>query len=502
MRPAPQPTPKTPWLNREPASGKPLQPVPSATVAEVREAIARAREAQVRWQALGFRERRRRLSAFGRILADRGDEVCEALRRETGKPPFEAWVHEVFPVVSFAGHFARRAQRVLGERRVPLGLFGLLKRSTVRYDPRGVIGIVSPWNFPFFLPMAQVVMALAAGNAVVVKPSEWTPRVLLLAKELLEAAGIEGDLFAVLPGGGGVGRALIEEGVDFLAFTGSERVGREVAAACGARLIPCVLELGGKDAALVLPGADVRRAARIVAYGAFSNAGQVCAGVERVLAHESISQAFGDAVVEEARRLRQGDAGEAEVDVGPMVMPAQASVVEAQLREAVEGGAEILVGGEVWGEGDVRYVQPTVVAGVEEGMSLWREETFGPCLAVRTFTDVEAAIAEVNRSAFGLNAYVFAGDRRLARRIARRLDVGSALIDDVLYAAALPQLPWGGTKASGVGRTHGDQGLRELCEVRHVGEPALPLPAPWMFPYRDAWTRWAAAAVRLWSRLP
>lgn len=495
--------PSTPtWLEREPATGRPLSPVAAATRQDVRVAIDRAREAQRRWQALGFRERRRRLLAFSRLLAERGQEVCDALYQETGKPHFEAWVHEVFPVVAFSGHFAKRAERVLGERRVGLGWLGLLKRSRVRYDPRGVIGIISPWNFPFFLPMAQAAMALAAGNAVVVKPSEWTPRILGLAKDLLVAAGIDGDLLAVLPGGAEVGEALIGEGVDLVAFTGSVAVGRKVAAACGERLIPCVLELGGKDAALVLPGADLRKAARSIVFGAFTNSGQVCAGVERVLVHRDVAEPFVAEVVEQTRRLRQGDPAAGEVDVGPMVVPGQAEAVRRQLEEAVAAGARILVGGDVRGEEGVRYVEPTVVVDVTEDMALWREETFGPCLPIRSFDDVDEAVASINASAYGLDAYVFAGNRRAARRLAKRLDVGTVLIDDVLYAAAFPQLPWGGTKASGVGRAHGDQGLRDLCEVRHVGEPALPIAAPWMFPYRRAWTRWAAAAVRLWSRLP
>lgn len=488
--------------NREPATGRQFPPLPVTPLSEVGAIVGRVREAQARWAALGFGGRRKRLLAFRRLLADRGEEVALAIHRETGKPRFEALVHEVLPVVHFTGHFARRARRVLRERPLALGLFGPLKKGRIRYEPRGVVGVLAPWNYPFFLPMADALMALAAGNGVVVKPSEWTPRVLLLAKDLLEEAGIDPDLFAVVVGRGDAGQAVIEAEVDMVVFTGSVATGRLVAAACGERLIPCVSELGGKDAAIVLADADVERAARSVAFGGFANGGQICAAVERVLVHESIYPRFVEALAERARSLRQGDDGEVQVDLGPMVMPSQEAVIVGQLADAVQRGARILAGGRAFGAEGARYFEPTVVADVDASSSLWREESFGPCIPVRPFRTEEEAVREVNRSRYGLNAYVFSRDRRASRRIASRLEVGTVMIDDVLYTGALPQAPWGGLKQSGVGRVHGDQGLRDLCDARLVSEPRLPLEPFWAFPYRRSLHRWMLRGIRLLSRLP
>jgi len=493
--------------NTEPATGTPFPPLPIAGPEEVRAVVARARAAQARWAALSWDERKSKLLSFRRRLVERADDVATLLGRENGKARFEALTHEIFPIADLTGYFAKRAKRMLRDERIPLHLFGAIKRSHLRFEPRGVIGVISPWNFPFSIPMGDVVMALAARNAVVVKPSEWTPRILLLAKELVAEAGIDPDLFGVLPGGGETGAALVESDVDMVIFTGSVATGRRVGEACGRRLIPYVAELGGKDAAIVLPDAPIEATAKQVVWGAFANSGQVCASVERVLVHESVREPFVAKVVELTQALRQGDpvADAEHVDVGAMVVPSQLEIVRRQVEDARAKGARILTGGAGGaaggssdgssnaggspdggdGAGAGRFFLPTVLVDVTKDMEVWRDETFGPCLPIRTFRDEDEAIREANDTGFGLSAYVFSADLRRAERVAEKLEAGTVMINDVLYTHALPETPWGGVKQSGIGRVHGRRGLEELCEIRHINRPRLRLPPLWTFPYRE-----------------
>lgn len=471
--------------NTEPATGRPFPALPITPPGEVRAVVARARQAQKKWAALTWREREMRLLAFRDLVVDRSDALIDLLCRENGKARFEALTHEVFPIADLTQFFAKRARRLLVDEPIPLHLFGPIKRSYLQYVPRGVIGVISPWNFPFSIPMGDVIMALAARNAVVVKPSEWTPRIMLQAKELLDEAGIDPDLVGVVLGGGDTGRALVESGVDMVIFTGSVATGRKVGAMCGERLIPYVAELGGKDAAIVLPDVKVEDAAKQVVWGAFANSGQICGAVERVLVHESIEEPFVHHVLELTSRLRQGDpAGEDHVDVGAMVVPNQIHTIEDHLADAVAKGATVLTGGRA-GEGQGRFFPPTVLTGVLPTMKVWREETFGPVLPIRTFREEEEAIAEANDSPFGLNAYVFSRSVPKAERIARRLEAGTVMINDVLYTHTLPETPWGGVKQSGLGRVHGLQGLKDLSEIRHVNKPRFSMLPMWMFPYGE-----------------
>ncbi len=474
--------------NTEPATGRPLPPLRVHTPAEVRQIVERARVAQKKWAALSWKEREKKLLAFRSLLVDRTEEVVALLMQESGKPRFEALTHEVFPVSDLTHFFAKRARKILRDEAIGLHLFGPLKRSYLRYEPRGVIGVISPWNYPFSIPMGDVIMALAARNAVVVKPSEWTPRILLKGKELIEAAGIDPDLFGIVLGGGETGAALVDSGVDMVIFTGSVATGRKVGAACGERLLPFVAELGGKDPAIVLPDAKVDDVARQVVWGAFANSGQICASVERVLVHESIHEPFVAKVLELTRELRQGDpaaAGAEHVDVGAMVVPSQLEIVRSHVEDAKAKGAKILTGGAAHTENGARFFEPTVLVDVTPDMRIWREETFGPCLPIRTFSDEEEAVAEANDSPIGLSAYVFSRNAGKAERLANRLQAGSVMIIVVLYTHALPETPWGGVKQSGIGRVHGLQGLKDLCEIRHVNTPRVAMLPLWMYPYRE-----------------
>jgi succinate-semialdehyde dehydrogenase/glutarate-semialdehyde dehydrogenase len=343
-------------------------------------------------------------------------------------------------------------------------------------------------------------MALLAGNAVILKPASLTPLVALKGRELFDEAGLDPDLFQVVPCPGQVASDLIGKGVDYVSFTGSTGTGRLVAGKCGREIVPCSMELGGKDPALVLPDANIPLTVGSLVWGAFSNAGQICASIERAYVHERIYDEVVDKVVERTRSLKVGNPLEDGTDMGPMTDPHQLAVVEKQVQDAVAAGATVLAGGNRI-EGPGQFYEPTVLVDVDETMDIAREETFGPTLPIIKVSSTEEAIRRSNDSKYGLSAYVFSTDRNQARRVAERLEAGSVLINDVLVNHGCPETPWGGVKTSGIGRVHSDDGLRELCELRHVNEEKVPLPvswSPWWQPYsHDMYRRMLAAARTL-----
>ncbi|GAC1543237.1 MAG: aldehyde dehydrogenase family protein [Myxococcales bacterium] len=468
---------------REPGTGKLVGEVRVSSPAQVREATQSARSAQAGWMGLGFRARAAVLQRFKQLLLDRAEEICDLLTRENGKTRNESLFMEVLPAADLTHYFARHAERSLRDEKLPLHLFPH-KKSYLRCHPRGVIGIIAPWNYPFSIPVGDVVMALAAGNGAVLKPSEFTPLIAEKARALLEEAGVPRGLVQVVQGKGDVGAALIESGVDMVIFTGSVATGRKVSLAAAARMIPCVLELGGKDPAIVLPDADLDATAKKVAWGAFANAGQTCAAIERAYVHESIFAAFADKVAALARQLRQGEPNQHDVDVGAMTTQAQVEIVRRHLADATARGATVLAGGGITETpAGARFIQPTVLTGVTQDMAIVREETFGPMLPLLPYKTEEEAIRLANDSPYGLSAYVFTRDRKAAERIANQLEAGTVMHNDALYTHAAPETPWGGVKGSGLGRVHGKHGLRDLCEVRHVNLERFNFPAFWYYPY-------------------
>ncbi len=488
--------------NTEPATGRELPAVRVTPPEEVQEAIRRARAAQPAWAALSWRERKRKLLELNRVILQRADECAQIIARETGKPPIEALLHELIPAADFAFYYARHARKFLRREHIRLRLFPN-KHSYVHYQPRGVIGAISAWNFPFSFFMADVICALAARNAVVVKASEFTPWVALKAKELCTAAGIPADLVQVVTGFAASGAALYEfadpgERVDMLVFTGSVATGRKIGAACGERLIPCILELGGNAAAVICADADIDRAAKRVVYGAFANAGQMCVSVNRVLVDERIVKKFTAKVVELTSQLRLG-AGD-KIDVGAITTPAQLRHVESHIRDAVAKGAKLETGGTAREAGG-RFLAPTVLTNVRPDMAVMREETFGPVVAIAEFRSEDEAIRLANNSPYGLMAYVFSRDRRRAEALAERLQAGTVIVNDVIYTHGVPETPWGGVKQSGVGRVHGKQILKEMSQTRHVNVERFHVEVPWTFPYREAAARRFLALARWLYRL-
>jgi succinate-semialdehyde dehydrogenase/glutarate-semialdehyde dehydrogenase len=485
-------------VSRNPATGEPIGEVPVMDAEEVRAAVARAHAAQKDWGRLPVEERARRVLAFRDEIVTRAEEVIDLIVREGGKTKPEALGMEVVVVVDLATYFCKRAARILEPRPIPLHLLKT-KKSYLHYVPRGVVGIIAPWNFPFSIPLGETIMALIAGNGVVLKPSEVTPLIAVKAKELYDACGLPRDLFQVVTGRGPTGAALIDGGVNQVIFTGSVATGRKVAVACAERLIPCTLELGGKAPAVVCADADLERTANALVYGAFGNSGQVCCSVERVYAHEAVYDELVQKIVDKTRKLRQGDPA-TEVDVGAMSWDQQLAIVEERVKSAVAAGAKVLTGGKRR-EGAGLFFEPTVLGEVRQDMDVMRKEIFGPVMPVMRVKTEEEAIELANDSHLGLLGYVFSKDRKKARRIAERIEAGTVMVNDVLATYAAPETPWGGVKQSGLGHTHSDDGLREMCEQRHVNvDRFAPRKELWWYPYSDKTYRLLLKAMRFLFR--
>ncbi|HEX5658720.1 MAG TPA: aldehyde dehydrogenase family protein [Polyangiales bacterium] len=468
---------------RAPATGEWLGEVRTSSAEQVNDAFARARVAQLRWVSLPIELRCEHIMRLRDAIVARADELIDLMAREAGKPRQEALVHEVMVVADLANYYAKRAAKILAPREVEPHLFKH-RKSYVHYAPRGVIGVISPSNFPLLVAASEAIVALLAGNAVVHKPSERTPLVALKFQDICVRAGLPCDLYQVLPGARATGEALIDARPDMLFFTGCQANGRAVAAHCGSLLIPVQLELGGKASAIVLEDADLERAARAIVNGAFANSGQVCVGVQRVYAQAAIHDALVQRVVELSEHLRQGDPDQRTVDLGPLQTVGQADRAEQLVDEARQRGAVVRSGGL---RGAARNVYlPTVLAQCTPEMRLMREELMAPVLAVMKVASDNEAIVLCNQSRSRLMASVFTSNKQRGRRIAERLHMGTVMINDVLAAYASPELPFGGIGDSGHGRVHGDEGLRAVCDTRTVDYNRGPMfkREPVWFPYR------------------
>lgn len=470
---------------RSPVDGSLLRELPVQGEAEVREAVNRARQPQRAWARMSVADRARRMRRLARVLAERGDEIAASVRAETGKPPSEA-LAEVVVAVDLIRYYARVAARHLAPRRTGTGWL-LSKSGWVEREPYGVIGAITPWNYPFIIAMDCVTPALFAGNGVVIKPSEFTPITTLLIPDLCAQAGIPAELVQVVTGDGSTGRALIGSGVDRVVFTGSTATGRKVMETASHTLTPVTLELGGKDAAIVLEDADLERAARGIVFGGFFNAGQTCISVERVFVVRSVHEAFVAHVVGATNELRAGT--DPEADVGPMITAQQMGIVEGQVRDALSRGARALTGG-ARASVDGRVFPPTVLVDVDDSMEVMNAETFGPVLPIAAVADADEAVERANASGYGLFASVWTGDRARGLQVARRLRAGGVSVNDVLSHYSVPQLPVGGVGESGFGRRRGLEALDEMTRTRTLLSDRFGLRRePWWFPYSSGSTR-------------
>ncbi|MEU0612870.1 aldehyde dehydrogenase family protein [Streptomyces albogriseolus] len=460
---APRATAST-FTTYSPATGERLAEYPAHGPEDVARAVARARTTQAGWAALPASRRRELLLRWKKALADDLDTVARTIARETGKPAGDAAL-EVVLTLEHLAWAARNAQRVLGRRGVRTGLFTVHQRASLVHRPLGVVGVIGPWNYPLYTPMGSIGYALAAGNAVVFKPSELTPGTGVLLAELFDSAAPEhAGLLATVTGAAATGDALARSGVDKVAFTGSPGTARKVMAVCAETLTPFLAECGGKDAVIVTADADLDAAADAIVWGALSNAGQTCAGVERVYAMREVHEELCARVVEKAAALRTG-AG-ADAAYGPMTLPGQVAVVERHVSGAVAAGGRALLGG----PDSVRapYVAPVVLTGVPEDAPAMTEETFGPVVTVNAVAGVDEAVERANASRYALGAAVFCGSGRTGAAIAARLRAGAVSVNSVLGFAAVPALPFGGSKDSGFGRIHGEEGLRAFTSVQSV----------------------------------
>ncbi|GLY23144.1 aldehyde dehydrogenase family protein [Micromonospora sp. NBRC 101691] len=447
-------------VSTSPATGVEVGRLPLATEEDVRRAVERARAAGARWAGLGFTGRRARLLRWRTLLAQRVEQLAELVHAEGGKPVADAVV-EAVTAIEHVDWAARNAARVLGPRRVRSRLILAEFSGHLEYQPYGVVGVIGPWNYPVFTPVGSIAYALAAGNAVVFKPSEYTPLVgQWLVDTFAEAVGEQSVLTAV-HGFGDVGAALCRSGVDKLAFTGSAATAKKVMAACAESLTPVLLEAGGKDAMIVDGDADLDAAAEACVWGAMMNAGQTCIGIERVYAVEPVFDTFVAKVVERAGRLTVGADG---ADIGPITMPAQIDVIRRHIDDALARGGRAVLGGA--DAVQPPFVHPTVLVDVPEDSAAVREETFGPTLTINRVPDVDEAVARANALPYGLGGAVFG--RRRAVAVARRLRSGMASVNSVLSFAGMSTLPFGGVGESGFGRIHGEDGLREFGRAKSV----------------------------------
>ena len=462
------------FASLNPATGEVLREFDCSSVEEVQACVARARAAQPAWWDLGVQRRRKILREFQRLLLARKSEVARLVTEEAGKPYAESLVAEIMVVLDTARFCYETAYGFLRPEVVPHGNFILkAKRGVLLREPQGVIGIISPWNYPFSTPGSETLAALVTGNAVILKPSEFTPLVALKLEELLHAAGVPRDIFQVVIGDGATGAALVDSSVDKIVFTGSVSTGRRIAQAAAPRFLPVVLELGGKDPTIVLDDADLDTASSGVVWGAFMNAGQTCLSIERCYVHRSLHDRFVEACVAKTQRLHVGNGLDPETEIGPMISQRQLQTVEAHVQNALAQGANLRCGGARLGIGP-NFFAPTVLTGVTHAMRIMTEETFGPVLPIMAFDSEEEAVGLANNSVYGLAASVWTGNRAREEAIARRLYAGTVMVNDSISAFAISEAPHGGPRDGGIGRTHGRLGMEEMVRVKYVDSDRLP----------------------------
>ncbi|MBZ5530678.1 MAG: aldehyde dehydrogenase family protein [Acidobacteriia bacterium] len=486
-----------PVLN--PATRETIGSVPIFTQAEIAAAVDRARAAQARWATTPVRERLQIVRRFQQLLCDQKDAVTAVITREAGKPLAEALATEILVVLDGAQYLLDNAADFLRPEHVPHANLAMkLKRGTLLREPYGVIGIISPWNYPFSLPSVQTLTALVTGNAVVLKPSEFTPFSSLELQRLLREAGLDRDLLQVVTGEGPAGSALLQSKIDKMVFTGSVATGKKVAQAAAARLLPVVLELGGKDPMIVLDDADVDVASSAAVWGAFMNAGQTCLSVERCYVHESIYEPFLKSCAEKAGKLRPGAGTDPNSDIGPLIHERQLRTVQAHVEDAIAHGARLLAGGKTLPQIGPGFFAPTVLADVTHSMDIMREETFGPVLPVRSFKTDDEAVALANDSEFGLAASVWTRNKARGETLARGIHAGTVMVNDVICCFGISEAPHGGIKASGIGRTHGRFGLEEMVWPKYVDSDQMPgMKKLWWYGYGPAFRRQMQGFIEL-----
>jgi acyl-CoA reductase-like NAD-dependent aldehyde dehydrogenase len=480
---------ESPFATKSPIDGSPLSNVIASSPDDVRAAVARARAAQPEWAALPIEERAQLVGRAKRRVLARAEEIAQLVHTEVGKPEVEVLLGEVLPTADVIAYWTASIEELLDRSEVDLDPLLFPGKSGFIYrEPRGVVALIQPWNFPLALPLRTIVPALLAGNAVVFKPSEISPRTGALVGELFE--GLPKGVLEIVQGGGDVGGELCGADVDLVAFTGSVPTGRKVAHACAERLVPCALELGGKDAAIVLADANLDRAANGIVWGAFMNAGQNCASVERVYVERPVAEALTKKIADATKALRIGD------DVGPLTTEAQREIVKKHVEAARGAGAEVLAGGEPGKQG-YTYL-PTVLRVESDETPLMQDETFGPVVPIAVVADADEAVRRANASRYGLTASIWTKNVARGEALARKLRAGVVTINNHAFTGAIPAAPWSGVGESGYGITGSPLALDALTRPRLVlsdkgrGKREL-----WWYPYTETLRTIALAMARL-----
>jgi acyl-CoA reductase-like NAD-dependent aldehyde dehydrogenase len=482
-----------------PATGESIGSVAITPPEQVQAVVDSVARVQPAWGQLTLQARGGYLERAVEVLLDESDEIRDLIVREQGKPRNEAFSMELLPTIDALKWIAKAGAEILSEEKVPMPqLFLKTKRSAFVYEPLGVIGVISPWNYPWSIPFGEVALALMAGNGVVLKPASLTPLIGERIASVFSRAGVPDGLVRVVHGPG-TGAALAESSVGKVFFTGSVETGRSVAEACARRLKGCVLELGGKDPMIVLGDAHLEHAIAGAVWGGFANAGQTCSGIERVYVERSVADRFIAGVVAGAERLRVGDPGSWDTEIGPMVSADQRELVRELVDDAVAAGATLRCGGAIDAPAglDGAFYSPTVLTGVTHDMRIMREEIFGPVLPI-TVVDSEAeAVALANDSDFGLGASVWTSDRARGERIAAELQSGMVWINDHMFSHGACQCAWGGVKDSGLGRTHSKFGLYECVNVKLRTWEGSAVRDAWWHPYDETLGKALSATAEL-----
>jgi acyl-CoA reductase-like NAD-dependent aldehyde dehydrogenase len=470
-----------------PATGQLVGTVPITPRDDVQAVVDAVAKVQPFWAELTLAARGRYLERTAQVLIDESDGIRDLISREQGKPRIEAFSMEILPTIDALNWIAHAGRDILADEKIPMPqLFLKTKRSAFTYEPLGVIGIISPWNYPWSIPFGEMALALMAGNGVVLKPASLTPLIGERIVRAFERAGVPEGLVRVIHGPG-TGPALVESSVNKVFFTGSVEVGRGVGEACARQLKGSVLELGGKDPMIVLPDADIDHAIAGALWGGFANAGQTCSGIERVYVVREVSERFIAGVVAGARGLHVGDPMQWDTEIGPMVSREQFDLVAELVDDAVASGAQLRCGGpvEVPELEHGAFYTPTVLTGVTNEMRIMQEEIFGPVIPIVVVDSEDEAVALANDSRFGLGASVWTSDRPKGERVARELEAGMVWINDHMFSHGACQCSWGGVKDSGLGRTHSKFGLYECVNIKLRVWESSTVRDPWWHPYDE-----------------